>query len=84
MDQSDDPAPANVEQAGRADAGDPVDQESERSRSSQAASLPDYDDREANLSETRKPMGPELDFGDDAGPAALEDSRDDEPPVDPA
>ncbi len=84
MDQSDEPEPANVEHAESAEAGDPVDQESDGALSPEAAIRPNYDEREANLSETRKPMGPELDFDDDAGPEVLENARDDEPPVDPA
>ncbi len=84
MVESDDPAPANVEQAESAEAGSPVEQDPESAATPEAAAMPDYDDREANMSEVRKPMGPEIEFDDDSAPESLADPAVAEPPVDPA
>lgn len=84
MVESDGPAPANVERAEDADAGPAVEQDSESRDTPESAARPDYDDREANMSEVRKPMGPDIEFDDGNGPESLAESDDGEPPVDPA
>lgn len=83
MTDSDSAGPLDSAAAETADAGPPEEVDETRAMDDQQ---PDYDDRQAAVSEDRKPAGPPLpddDSGDGPPTRAQGQDGDDEPPVDP-